>query len=396
MSESEHTGELGGEALSAALALQRRLTQAVSAGVGLAGLASVLAELVGRPAVIWAGSSVAVVVSSPDVRPPTRPTPNTTPSWSVEAAFVHEDWLWRVAQPGDSRSLVVVGVASVDASAGEDERLALEETAAIAALEVYRLQSVAAAELRVWGELADEIVDDHNRARVRAHADALGFDHSVQRRVTVVTSTDVDASVLLAKVSAGVGRVGGDVLVTVRGDRVVMIVSEDFDRRAMLRGLRDALVGKRFSIGVSACHDVVSEYQQAVQEAEVAAALGATMRGDGITHYEDLGVYRLLAANGDTTELDRFVQRWLGAVIEYDEAHDSELVRSLAEYLERGGSLDQAAESLFIHRSTLKYRLGRVANLAGVDLTDPDTRFNLQLATRVLATVLALASVSSR
>jgi DNA-binding PucR family transcriptional regulator len=83
-------------------------------------------------------------------------------------------------------------------------------------------------------------------------------------------------------------------------------------------------------------------------------------------------------------------------VIEYDEAHNSELVRSLAEYLERGGSLDQAAESLFIHRSTLKYRLGRVANLAGVDLTDPDTRFNLQLATRVLATVVALASVSSR
>jgi DNA-binding PucR family transcriptional regulator len=127
----------------------------------------------------------------------------------------------------------------------------------------------------------------------------------------------------------------------------------------------------------------------------VAAALGLAREVERVTRYEDLGVYRLLAANGDTTELDHFVQRWLGPVIEYDKTHHSELVRSLAEYLERGGALDQAAESLFIHRSTLKYRLGRVADLAGVDLSDPDTRFNLQLATRTLATVGALATSSS-
>ena len=55
----------------------------------------------------------------------------------------------------------------------------------------------------------------------------------------------------------------------------------------------------------------------------------------------------------------------------------------------------QAAETLFIHRSTLKYRLGRIASLTGVDLADPDARFNLQLATRTLATIRALAMGSA-
>jgi hypothetical protein len=394
MSESEHANDSGGETLGAALAIQRRLTQAVSGGVGLAGLAAVLAELVGGPAAIWAACIVAPVVSSPDVRPPNRPIPHTTRGWSDDAAFVHEEWLWRAAQPAGSESLVVVGIANSDEMASDEHRLALEETAVIAALEVYRIQSVAAAEVRVWGALTDEIVDDHNRARVLAHAEALGFDLTTLRRVATVTSDEIDPTVLLEKVLSVVGLASADVLVTARGDRVVMIVADDFDQAMLFGLLRKALVGGRFAIGVSACHDVVREYPKAAHEAEVAAALGTAMQRDGVTHYEDLGVYRLLATNGDTTELDQFVKRWLGPVIEYDRTHHSELVRSLSEYLERGGSLDQAAESLFIHRSTLKYRLRRVASLAQVDLTDPDARFNLQLATRVMATIMALAAVS--
>jgi DNA-binding PucR family transcriptional regulator len=172
---------------------------------------------------------------------------------------------------------------------------------------------------------------------------------------------------------------------------VVVIVSDEIDWGSLVHVLRDSMPNERFSIGVSSRRDVVEEYQDAAREAEVAVGLGAAIHGEGVMLFEDLGVYRLLAANGNTRELHQFVDRWLGPLIEYDEARNAELVRSLSEYLERGGSLDQAAETLFIHRSTLKYRLGRIASLTGVDLADPDARFNLQLATRTLATIRALA-----
>ena len=184
--------------------------------------------------------------------------------------------------------------------------------------------------------------------------------------------------------------VGADALITARENRVVVIVAEGLDWPVLVQVLRDAMRGERFTIGVSSRRNVVEEYHDAAREAEVAVGLGAAIGGDGVTHFEDLGVYRLLAANGNTAELNQYVQRWLGPLIEYDQVRNADLVRTLSEYLERGGSLDQAAETLFIHRSTLKYRLGRIATLTGVDLADPDARFNLQLATRTLATIRAL------
>jgi hypothetical protein len=374
--------------------LQRRLTEAVSSGVGLEGIAQVLADTTRRPAAIWGSGGTAPACFPPETRPPIRPTAHNASSWNDDAPFHHQGWLWSAAQPAGPDSLVVVGVADPDGCVVDTVRLAVVEASSIAALEVFRMQSVAAAEVRVWGDLSDEILDDDNRARVRAHAEALGFDHTAKRRVALIASQDVDVATLLAKTRWAVRLLSIDALVTARDERVVVIVSEEVDWTSLVQVLRDSMPNERFSIGVSSRRDVVEEYHDAAREAEVAVGLGVAIHGEGVMLFEDLGVYRLLAANGDTRELHQFVNRWLGPLIEYDEARNAELVRSLSEYLERGGSLDQAAEALFIHRSTLKYRLGRIASLTGVDLADPDARFNLQLATRTLATIRALATGS--
>ena len=41
------------------------------------------------------------------------------------------------------------------------------------------------------------------------------------------------------------------------------------------------------------------------------------------------------------------------------------------------------AEALFVHRSTLLYRLDRIAEIGKVDLKDADTRFHLDLSLRL-------------
>jgi DNA-binding PucR family transcriptional regulator len=86
----------------------------------------------------------------------------------------------------------------------------------------------------------------------------------------------------------------------------------------------------------------------------------------------------------------RYVRDWLGPLIDYDARKDSELVVTLSGYLECGGSYDGAAKALSVHRSTLRYRLERIREVLGHDLGDPDTRFNLQLATRAWATLQAM------
>jgi DNA-binding PucR family transcriptional regulator len=47
-----------------------------------------------------------------------------------------------------------------------------------------------------------------------------------------------------------------------------------------------------------------------------------------------------------------------------------------------------------VHRSTLKYRLKRIAEVSGHDLADPETVFNLQLATRARRIMSALREKS--
>lgn len=73
----------------------------------------------------------------------------------------------------------------------------------------------------------------------------------------------------------------------------------------------------------------------------------------------------------------------LGLLAAYDEQHAANLVETLRTYLSCACSATAAAEALFVHRSTLLYRLERIAEIGGVDLTDPDVRFHLELSLRL-------------
>ncbi|MBV8951450.1 MAG: helix-turn-helix domain-containing protein, partial [Actinobacteria bacterium] len=106
--------------------------------------------------------------------------------------------------------------------------------------------------------------------------------------------------------------------------------------------------------------------------------------------FDELGVYRLLAQVDDVEGVERFAKDWLGRLIDYDNRRRSDLVLTLSRYLESGGNYEAAAAELSMHRSTVKYRVQRIKEISGHDLADPDTRFNLQLATRVWYTLLAV------
>jgi DNA-binding PucR family transcriptional regulator len=80
----------------------------------------------------------------------------------------------------------------------------------------------------------------------------------------------------------------------------------------------------------------------------------------------------------------------LGTLIDYDRRRNGDLVRTLSAYLEAGGNYDGTAAALLIHRSTLRYRLQRIRDISGHDLTNPGTRFNLQLSTRAWTTMAAM------
>ncbi|MFT3874554.1 MAG: PucR family transcriptional regulator [Nocardioides sp.] len=74
------------------------------------------------------------------------------------------------------------------------------------------------------------------------------------------------------------------------------------------------------------------------------------------------------------------VSPWLRALGEYDAAHGSDLTGSLRAFLLHHGAWDPAAQSLGVHRHTLRHRVERACDVAGIDLADPSQRAMLVLA----------------
>jgi purine catabolism regulator len=98
--------------------------------------------------------------------------------------------------------------------------------------------------------------------------------------------------------------------------------------------------------------------------------------------YQELGVERLLLALGvaDPAAVDAFIDDHLGAVLEYDRRHRTQLTDTLAAYLACCGSVQETARRLFIHRQTLYHRLAKLEQLLGDGFMDPDKRLNLEVA----------------
>ena len=129
---------------------------------------------------------------------------------------------------------------------------------------------------------------------------------------------------------------------------------------------------------------VVRDRQQAdedqrinhVQDAEIACVATAE-KGNRGRHQRDreAGVRELLHLEWNRRD---------------DERKHTELVKTLTQYLQHGGGYEATSRALSVHRSTLKYRLQRIRELTGFDLGDPETHFNLQLATRAWLTLQAL------
>lgn len=84
----------------------------------------------------------------------------------------------------------------------------------------------------------------------------------------------------------------------------------------------------------------------------------------------------------DRELLEYFMRRNIGAIIDYDEEHSSELIETLFQVLGTGNNT-KAAKNLFIHYNTLKYRMEQIKELIGEDWENPRTRMRLLLALQI-------------
>ena len=179
----------------------------------------------------------------------------------------------------------------------------------------------------------------------------------------------------------------------------VIVPAEDDERLAraaggLARELDDSLAGFHLTTGRSRrCADPVDLYR-AGNEARLAVNVGEA-EGRALLAFEDTGAYRLLlpAMSEDPAELERFYAETVQPLSEYDEQYETELVATVEAYLDNDGNVAATAKQLFTHRHTVRYRLERVKELCGHDVSATEGREKLGLGLKAMR-VLGIASPS--
>ncbi|MFI7442332.1 helix-turn-helix domain-containing protein [Nonomuraea indica] len=97
---------------------------------------------------------------------------------------------------------------------------------------------------------------------------------------------------------------------------------------------------------------------------------------------DEIYTHALLLATVPGDVRRSFAGRTLEPLLDYDRRHQSDLVRTLATYLDCAGSWNTCAALLHVHVNTVRYRIRRVEELTGRDLSAMADRVDFFLALR--------------
>jgi sugar diacid utilization regulator len=301
----------------------------------------------------------------------------------------------------------VVGRLRARGRAGDPPAALLRVVTTLIASEVERLRaperaSEAAQSAFLGAVLRREVTD---RGDIVARAGELGVDLSAGAAVVVVRAhhyapadEDWRARVLAAAERAARVSAPGSLAAVLESHVVVLLpAAGDTDVRrvagVVARELRSSLHGFTFAVGHSRVAADPVDLYRAGNEALLAANVAEAGQDDTVLAFEETGAYRLLlpAMSEDPAELERFFAETVQPLVTYDEQYETDLVQTLETFLDADGNVAGTAQRLYTHRHTVRYRLERVRDLTGLDVSSTDGREKLGLGLKAMR-VLGIAA----
>ncbi|MBS4055290.1 MAG: PucR family transcriptional regulator ligand-binding domain-containing protein [Thermaerobacter sp.] len=284
----------------------------------------------------------------------------------------------------------------------------IEQAATVVALEVTKLRAVATVEQRFRSYFIEDIIQGRVDARTDAisRGAAYGWDLTVRFLPVLIelddfrrfyrTSESSPAQVLRRlwqAVSVSAAVFATDCIVVDRGTRILALLRNDpvngegrvvLAARNLTKMINDELGAAEAlsaSVGVGRMLENILDLRLALEQATLALEIGQIINGTGsITHFDELGFYRVLFMSRDNQELTAFSEDLLKPLQDSDRHKRTDLVRTLEAILKCNGNLRQAAGELYVHYNTLRYRVSRIEELTKLDVGSYQGSFNFHMA----------------
>ncbi|TWV44544.1 PucR family transcriptional regulator [Streptomyces misionensis] len=158
---------------------------------------------------------------------------------------------------------------------------------------------------------------------------------------------------------------------------------------ALLRAVREPLTAGldddgRLTLGVSAAVHSAEGLRGALEEARHARRVAAARPGRVCAAgHQELASHVLLLPFVPDDVRRAFTARLLDPLKDYDRRHRAELIPTLEAFLDSDGSWTRCATRLHLHVNTLRYRVGRIEQLTGRDLSRLEDKLDFFLALRM-------------
>jgi purine catabolism regulatory family protein/PucR-like helix-turn-helix protein len=270
---------------------------------------------------------------------------------------------------------------------GEFERLTARQGSMIIGLELMRERVVRETERRLAGDLLAEALGgrldaDELRGRLRP------FGIGAEAAVLVFELEDTHAgeqALELELADAGVPALVATSAAAGRPLLCAVVDGQAGDPVEVATNLRSVLAGTHGRVRAAASRRAgVGSLRRAFHEAR--CALEATSLADGgapdVASHHDLGAFTLLLSLQDDDALRLYSEGLLDPIERTEGEYGGELLRSLEAYIEHNGNWERAARQLYCHRHTLRYRIRKIEELTGRDLSRATDRIELWLALR--------------
>lgn len=369
--------------------VQERLVEQVMAGADTPAIVRALALTIGKPVELVCAESWSPTTSAE----PTLPGATGAPT---------------IAVPIRSRGSLVghLVVPSGTETATLADRLILDCAARLIAL-IWRRDRGQVERVRLArGQILVDLLAGaiHEEQELIARGTTLGCDLSSRCCLLVAEVRDDAVSEEIA--GAVAGALGErPALAAIWEGRIVVLVPEDPtsaqetertakrsgpDAEALAEWIRAGLDGPSPRLSASIvlspegirAPDAPRWYAEAVAALTIASQLGRT--GEVLrTNDRELRLFRFLVAGNDTAAIRRFIGDALDELEAYDARRRAQLVQTLEAYLNHNGNLAATAGTCAVHVNTLKYRLGKIAEISGLALHDPTDRLHAQVALKL-------------
>ncbi|MFZ5351234.1 MAG: PucR family transcriptional regulator [Bacillota bacterium] len=294
---------------------------------------------------------------------------------------------------------------------------AVQYTCAIIALEIMKQMTIFEVESRHRNEFMEELLscDESIHSAAIERVDVFGlqensryiiFAMNVREEMRLKDGTEGHnkaswfKSKLINSLEKEIESNKHKVLIGSRGDNITILIGfTGSETEISVKEKSHQLASKVFEvierngknifccIGISRSSTKLHELCKRNEEARKALSFSMIFKNSKVIHYDELGIFRLLCLEHQEQEIRKFCQETVMPLLEYDKNKDGELVKTLRTYFECGGNLKKVCKQMYIHYNTILYRIQKIQQITGIDLSDSNSRLNLEISLKIMSMI---------